>query len=210
MENGATKVKRPKTDRMYRHVILWPHLYDRVGIDTFAVLKDLGLKVESTLLDVGCGSLCSGRHFLAYLEAGNYYAVEPNTWLLEEMVEKELGENWPGWKEMHLYSFDDFKLSRIGRTFDFVLAHSIFTHATQAQVKTIMDEARQVMHADSVFAATYYYASADSDRPEWSWPGGVSYTDEFIVRTAAECRLRIERLATKHPVGHTWAVMRRE
>jgi len=193
----------------HRKAVSWPHLYDHTGVHTFEVLKDLGLKPEHTLLDVGCGSLCSGRHFLFYLEPGNYHAVEPNTWLIDAVVEKELTEDWPGLKEMHLHSFDDFKLSRIGRTFDFVLAHSIFTHASQAQVKTIMNEARRVMYAHSVFAATYYYASADSDEPGWTSPSGVSYSHEFIERTAAECGLGIERLKVKHPVGHTWAVMRR-
>jgi len=193
----------------HREAVSWPHLYDETGIHTFEVLKDLGLKPENTLLDVGCGSLCSGRHFLAYLRAGNYHAVEPNTWLIDAVCERELGQDWPGLKEMHLYTFDDFMLSRTGHVFDFVLAHSIFTHATQAQVKTIMDEARRVMHPGSVFAATYYYGSMDSNKPVWWSPAGVSYSHEFIERTAAECRLRLERLAIKHPVGHTWVVMRR-
>lgn len=195
---------------LHKSAVSWPHLYDETGIHTFEVLKDLGLKPESTLLDVGCGSLCSGRHFLAYLTPGNYYAIEPNTWLIDAACEEELGEDWPGFSEMHLYTFDDFMLSRTGCVFDFVLAHSIFTHATQAQVKTIMREARRVMHPGSVFAATYYWGSVDSDEPVWMYPAGVSYSHKFIRRTATKCRLRLETLAVKHPAGHTWAVMRRE
>ena len=52
--------------------------WDRRGAFQLYLLKQLGLKPESRLLDVGCGPLCGGVHVIPYLEAGNYCGMDPH------------------------------------------------------------------------------------------------------------------------------------
>ena len=49
--------------------------------------------------------------------------------------------------------------------FDFLLAQSIFSHATQDQIRTCLSEAAAV---GGVLAATYFPGPADSDEKQWS------------------------------------------
>ena len=53
------------------------------GMLQFDFLVAQGLKPEHYLLDVGCGPLRAGVHFMAYLEAGHYFGVEKRADLLE-------------------------------------------------------------------------------------------------------------------------------
>jgi cyclopropane fatty-acyl-phospholipid synthase-like methyltransferase len=42
-----------------------------------------GLKPEHYLLDIGCGSLRGGVHFIAYLEPRHYFGIDKDEQLLE-------------------------------------------------------------------------------------------------------------------------------
>jgi hypothetical protein len=56
-----------------------------------------GLKPHHKLLDIGCGSLRGGVHFIRYLDAGNYVGIDSNIALLDAGYEIELA-SW-GLKE---------------------------------------------------------------------------------------------------------------
>jgi hypothetical protein len=47
--------------RHYRAYVGWPVNFDLVAAMTFNLLTTIGLRQHHTLLDVGCGSLRSGR-----------------------------------------------------------------------------------------------------------------------------------------------------
>jgi hypothetical protein len=59
---------------------------------TFNLLTTLGLRQHHSLLDVGCGSLRIGRLLIPYLNRGKYFGVEPNEWLVQEGIKRELGD----------------------------------------------------------------------------------------------------------------------
>jgi hypothetical protein len=52
--------------------------WDEIGRLQFDFLKGAGLKLRHVLLDVGCGRLRGGVHFVAYLERGNYVGIDIN------------------------------------------------------------------------------------------------------------------------------------
>lgn len=213
-------------DRNARHRrhVMWPDHYDEVGVHQFMVLLQAGMKPKHRLLDIGCGSLCGGRYSILYLDEGNYTGVEPHTFSYEDAERLELG-NLVSFRKANLCSYiRDFRLSQLGlvgkelnfpgptydvmiaTSWDFLMAHSIFTHTSQAEAHTLMVEAAKVMHPGSVFMASYYWGSVCDDFPEWRYPAGVSYSHEFMDGLAAEAGLQVERIEpwTKHPVGHTW------
>ncbi len=75
----------------YRAYVGPPEKYDLVGAMQFNLLTHLGLREFHYLLDIGCGSLRAGRLFIPYLLSGHYYGIEPQSWLVEEGLNKELG-----------------------------------------------------------------------------------------------------------------------
>ena len=84
------------------------------------------------LLDIGCGSLRGGVHFVRYLSKGHYCGVEKEKSLLEAGRSVELKRYTLVEKEPQLFKIDDFGLSALPPEveFDFMLAQSVFTHLT--------------------------------------------------------------------------------
>ncbi len=79
-------------DAHYRAYVGPPEDYDLIAAMTFNLLTTLGLRQHHSLLDVGCGSLRIGRLLIPYLNRGKYFGIEPNEWLVEEGIRRELGE----------------------------------------------------------------------------------------------------------------------
>jgi len=79
-------------DPQYRAYVGPPEDYDLVAAMAFNLLTTLGLRQHHSLLDIGCGSLRIGRLLIPYLNRGNYFGVEPNKWLVDEGISRELGE----------------------------------------------------------------------------------------------------------------------
>ena len=81
------------------------------------------------MVDVGCGFLRAKRMLIPYLRPERYFGVEPNRWLVEKGIEHELGRDLITIKRPTFHFVDDFSLSAFGVSFDFALAHSVFSHA---------------------------------------------------------------------------------
>jgi len=147
-----------------------PDWYDIQSANQFNLLTTLGLREDHHLLDIGCGSLRVGRLLMPYLLPGHYYGLELQDWLIKEGIDSEIGQSTIVLKKP-TFSYDkDFTLSIFDQKFDFMLAHSIFSHTPEYELRRCMKEAAKVMKPTSIFAATY-------------WPGTVSSTDKsWMVR----------------------------
>ena len=55
-------------------------------------LKAQGLQPHHRLVDIGCGPFRAGRHFIDYLDPGNYYAVDANHSLIQAGYDVELSD----------------------------------------------------------------------------------------------------------------------
>ena len=58
-------------------------LWEEMGRLQFDFVANQGLKPDHKLLDIGCGSMRGGVHFVSYLENSNYYGVDCNKALLD-------------------------------------------------------------------------------------------------------------------------------
>ena len=67
----------------HRRTIGYVEEWEQHGQAQFDYLKSKGLEPQHTFLDIGCGPLRGGIHFIRYLDAGNYYGVEKNAEVLE-------------------------------------------------------------------------------------------------------------------------------
>ena len=159
---------------------------------------------------MGCGSLRGGRLFIPYLLPGHYFGIEPAQWLVREGFERELGQDMQRVKWPNFHHGNDFQLSVFGRSFDFIIAQSIFSHAATCQIRRCLSEAAKVMKPRAIFAATYFEASEDYSGTEWVYPECVGYTFEHLIGLAREQGLACARLNWPHPNGQQWVVFFRQ
>lgn len=103
-------------------------MWDEVGRLQFDFLVGQGLAPSDYLLDVGCGSLRGGIHYIGYLEAGHYVGVDRSAEILAAGREIELPRAGLTGKDATLVEMDDFGFGRLGRAFDVAVAQSVFTH----------------------------------------------------------------------------------
>ena len=108
--------------------------YDLVGAMQFNLLTALGLREYHKLLDIGCGSLRAGRLFIPYLNRGGYCGIEPEKWLVEAGIQNEIGESMVEIKAPRFVYSYEFPATAFGEKFDYMVAHSIFSHASQEQI----------------------------------------------------------------------------
>ena len=129
--------------------------YDVMGATQFSLLYSLGIRQHHRLLDVGCGSLRSGRLFITYLEPGNYTGVEPNTWLVDDAIAYQTGRSLIDIKAPVFSNNDGFDFSDLGM-FDSVIAQSIASHAGPSPVARMLASIRSVLVPTGLAAVTSF------------------------------------------------------
>jgi SAM-dependent methyltransferase len=133
-------------------------LWDEIGDLQRRFLIDHGLQPEHTLLDIGCGSLRGGVHFIRYLEVGNYTGVDINQSLLEagftiELKAAGMQDKMP---QGNLVCLLGFEFDRLDCHFDFALAHSLFTHLTFNRIRQCLERLAPVIKIGGHFFATFF------------------------------------------------------
>ena len=69
--------------RQNKHRDLIGGKWSKIGRLQFDFLLEHGLQPQHKLLDIGCGCLRGGIHFINYLEANNYYGLDINESLIK-------------------------------------------------------------------------------------------------------------------------------
>jgi hypothetical protein len=205
-DNNLGRGLRPG-DRHYRAFVGPPEKYDLVGAMQFNLLAFLGLREVHSLLDIGCGSLRAGRLFISYLLPGHYFGIEPEQWLIEEGIRNECGKDLINIKSPVFSNDSNFTCTAFGQKFDFILAQSIFSHASQAQITRCLSQAKECMKPTSVFAATFLEGEENYVGSEWLYPSCSTYTMTRMVELAEEVGLICKAIDWPHPNQQTWVVI---
>jgi SAM-dependent methyltransferase len=193
-------------DSHYRAYVGPPEDYDLIAAMTFNLLTTLGLRQHHSLLDVGCGSLRIGRLLIPYLNRGKYFGIEPNEWLVEEGIKREIGEALLQIKRPTFFFSDSpAALSQAKISFDFALAQSIFSHCGLDLINRWLSGLSRSLAPGGALLATFLPNEGDSPRTGWVYPECVSFRPATLQRVAAEANLRFEILDWKHP-RQTWAL----
>jgi hypothetical protein len=173
----------------YKSYVGPPEDFELIGKTQFEHLRHWGLAANHYLLDIGCGCLRGGQFAIKILEPEHYYGIDPNQWLIEEGIEHELGASLLQLKRPVFSNDTEFNLGMSGRKFDYLMAQSIFSHTSQAQMRKVITEAAKVMHEKSIFLATYRLGETDYAGTEWSYPDGIKFTFERVRAFAEEAQL---------------------
>ena len=169
-------------DAHYRAYIGPPEDYDLVAAMCFGLLTSLGLRGRHRLLDLGCGSLRLGRLLIPYLNAGNYYGLEPNQWLVEEGLARELGQDIVPLKQP-VFCFGE-SVRQLGKTnfFDFAIAQSIFSHCGVDLLTQHLTDMHDALAPGGAVLATFFTGEVDTEESGWIYPDCVQYTPQRMAR----------------------------
>ena len=140
----------------HRRTIGYVEEWDEHGQTQFHYLKSHGLEPNHYFLDVGCGPLRGGVHFIRYLEPGHYYGVEKNEAVLETAREVELPRYGLVDKEPTLRADESFDFAALGQTFDVAWAQSVFTHLPVNSIIRCLINLEQALRPGGRFYATFY------------------------------------------------------
>ena len=89
---------------------------------------------SSKVLDIGCGCLRGGYWLIRFLDHACYFGIEPHREMLHKGIETLLEPGLLENKQPRFDMNDRFDFSVFGAPFDCVLAHSVCSHASKAQI----------------------------------------------------------------------------
>ncbi|GAA1772662.1 MULTISPECIES: class I SAM-dependent methyltransferase [Streptomonospora] len=190
--------------------------WDEIGRLQYKFLVEQGLTPDSTLLDVGCGSLRGGIHFIRHLNPGNYYGIDVDPALVKAGLEHEL----PAVGLSERLPADNLRVTSrfacdFGVRFDFALAQSVFTHLPLNHIRLCLYRVAKVMPPGGRFYATYFEAPADEpfDKPHrkrYPEKDPFQYRPEELAWAANVAGWRFRSIGEwGHPRGQRMAEYRR-
>ena len=130
-------------------------MWDEIGKLQFDFLRTRGLQPRHRFLDIGCGSLRGGVHFVRYLASGHYVGVDKNPALLDA-GRTELDRHQLTHKDLTLVPMDDFDFPSLGLEFDYGLAQSLFTHLSLNSIIRCLANVDKVLTPQGRFFATFF------------------------------------------------------
>lgn len=180
--------------------------YDFAGAAQFSLLCALGLRAHHCLLDFGCGSLRAGRFFISYLDEARYFRIEPNKKLIEDAINNQTGKALIRVKNPRFDYNENFASNVFSVQFDFILAHSIFTHTGRDLIRLALQNFKESLKDNGIIAVTFNEETEDFNGNGWVYPGWANYRSSTIKRFAEEAGLLITRIPWYHP-KQTWYIL---
>ena len=151
-----------------KHRNLVGGFWDEIGRLQFDYLVKRDLNPDMKLIDIGCGCLRGGIHFVNYLEPHHYFGMDISDDLLDVGYNKEI-------KKLDLQKKLDrnklicdfnFSFNLFNENFDFAVAISLFTHLPLNHIRLCLENLATNMKNGSLFCATFFLV----DNEQWSKP----------------------------------------
>ncbi len=156
---GDAVAPPPPPDQLRRRV---GGNWEVIGKLQFDYLVSEGMRPEHRLIDVGCGTLRGGVHYVGYLDSGNYFGID----LGPEMIEGgrgELARAGLDTKTVHLRATDTFDVD-FGVPFDYGMALSVFTHVSLNSITLCLSNLSSALAVGGRFYGTYFRGPASPER----------------------------------------------
>jgi len=174
--------------------------FEKIGRMCLVILLKNGLYPENKVLDVGCGSLRGGYWVINFLNPNCYYGIEPDQEKLEIGKSKILGREILEDKKPQFDFNEDFNFNCFNQKFDFVIARSIWTHASKKQIIQMLESFIKTKTKHGVFLTSYRrgYDLTDYKGNEWvgkshksNTKGIVAHNFEWIKKVCKERNLDV-------------------
>lgn len=163
-------------------------MWDEIGKLQFSFMVSQGLQPHHKLLDIGCGCLRGGVHFIEYLDSGNYYGLDKDDKLLAAGMDEVIKAGIDPEKKYYLkrdqfFSFNTAFNSLLDEgSIDYAIAQSLFTHLNLNEILLCLVNVRRVLKENGKLFATFFNCQSIVD-----WPNAISCStdDNKTVTTRA-------------------------
>lgn len=151
---------------------------------------------------------------MQFLERGAFVGVDPNAWLIKDAIQKPELQRLVAEKQPEFLFRDDFDAGSLNRKFDFVLSHSVLSHAAHWQLEQFLRNTAGVLAPGGRIVASIRLAEGnavgsagspnheDSMDEQWVYPG-VSYFKLATVNAVADRVGLVARNAPEHTAFYT-------
>jgi len=193
------------------------------GTAQLAILIYHGCKPSDTVFELGCGALIAGYPIMQYLDIGKYFGIEPNKWLVEDSLKIPQVKEVASQKKPRIAHNAEFDGSAFKTKFDYIIGHSIFSHAAHWQWPLFLKNIEAcVKPGTKILVSLHFtegnkhgdvgYKGTELDFNEWVYPG-ISFFRKETIRNLAEkygYDFRIDIVAPMliniaHPgANHSW------
>lgn len=194
------------------------------GLKQLELLIREGATKEDYVLEIGCGALIAGIPIMTFLEQGHYYGIDPNKWLIDASLKVEENRSsiesaWPKF----LYN-ENFDASSTGVTFDYIISHSIVSHAPLWQMNLFFENCSKVLRKGGkvIFSCRLTEANRferisreESTTDLWQYPGNTFFKKETVIREALKWFSHVEKkdeyrdiiMSSDPSAFHEWFVL---
>jgi len=166
-------------------------------------LKELGLRPEDTLLDIGCGAMRLGFMAVEYLDEDNYCGIDAYAPYINigQALARKVGLS----KRYDIRLNAGFDFAQFGRTFSWANAQSVFTHLSEAQIESCMANLAAVMQPGGRFLFTFCIENGPAKGMLYGGTHAMmrcSYDSPEAYRVLGNRHgARMELLSIPHPTG---------
>ncbi|MBJ7381518.1 MAG: class I SAM-dependent methyltransferase [Acidimicrobiia bacterium] len=137
-------------------------LWNEMGSLQLNFLIEHGLTPESYFLDVGCGVLRAGRHFVRHLDDGHYCGVDIDEAMIAGGIAQLKEDNLES-KGARLRATTTFEVD-FSEKFDAGIAQSVFTHLPINSIWHCLSNVSEVLAPSGVFYATFFRGPEGPER----------------------------------------------
>jgi len=155
--NGYWRALDGDDIRRGEHRTMVGAMWDDIGKLQFEFLRREGLEPRHRLLDVGCGALRGGVHFVRYLEPGRYCGIDANASLIEA-GRHELALAGLADRGAQLLADVDFNVAAFDQRFDYAIAVSLVTHLYFNHIQICLARVAQTLAPGGRFYVTFFEA----------------------------------------------------
>jgi len=162
--------------------------WDEIGQLQFDFLVAQGLKPDHCFLDIGCGALRGGVHFISYLAPGNYLGLDRQKEIVERGLRKKLTSEVAAAKMPEFVVSDCFEFDQFSKKPQYSLALSLYRHLDSDDIRLCLKNLREFVPTDHRFFATFFEGNSEGNRAHSNSLDHFDYgRDELVEFADPDC-----------------------
>ncbi len=183
-----------------------------------------GLQPKSYVLEVDCGALVAGIPIMSFLEKGHFVGIDPNRWLIEDSLKIETNRTIVESRRPLFLFNDQFDASETKIRFDYILSHSILSHAAHWQLPLFLENCAKVLKKGGKVVVSIRltepneFGSAGAPHEtmsnEWIYPGNSFFDKATVIEEGLKWFSHVEQkkeytkliTSTDKSAFHDWFV----